>query len=362
MVIRYPDEVDDLPLALTRETRNAILLYPLSSSVERRIALEPWDDKVTLADIAYIVQGLTNVVGKYAPGGRLYDIEHGSGLSNHASTHQDGGADEINVGGLSGELADPQPPKAHAASHKHGGSDEVATATPGANAIPKANSGGRLDVGWLTPAGSTTQIQFNDGGALGGDAELLWDKTNNVLSVKETVGGQCRIIIGNSTSVNSGLIAASSLMANRAIVLMQLGAPRYRASWIVNSQRTNFDAYDDTGAQYIDGLWSARVHMFHSGTGGNRAALKLVEVSSQPRVGIGFSYASASSSILAALHVSSTGSSGDILADSTIRALGGYIAPDGSAGIDATIQFEDREGRLHDVNIIGGIIIQWDVT
>jgi len=32
----------------------------------------------------------------------------------HASTHQNGGADEINVGGLSGELADNQPPKSHA--------------------------------------------------------------------------------------------------------------------------------------------------------------------------------------------------------------------------------------------------------
>lgn len=31
----------------------------------------------------------------------------------HASTHQNGGGDEVNVAGLSGELADPQPPKAH---------------------------------------------------------------------------------------------------------------------------------------------------------------------------------------------------------------------------------------------------------
>ena len=31
----------------------------------------------------------------------------------HASTHQNGGGDEISVAGLSGELADPQPPKAH---------------------------------------------------------------------------------------------------------------------------------------------------------------------------------------------------------------------------------------------------------
>jgi hypothetical protein len=34
-----------------------------------------------------------------------------------------------------------------------------------------------------TPGGSTTQVQFNDGGAFGGDADLTWDKTTNVLGV-----------------------------------------------------------------------------------------------------------------------------------------------------------------------------------
>ncbi|GAI06839.1 unnamed protein product [marine sediment metagenome] len=43
----------------------------------------------------------------------------------HAATHEDGGADEISVAALSGELADPQPPKIHATSHKSGGGDEV---------------------------------------------------------------------------------------------------------------------------------------------------------------------------------------------------------------------------------------------
>jgi hypothetical protein len=34
-------------------------------------------------------------------------------ISTHAGTHEDGGVDEISVAGLSGELADPQPPKSH---------------------------------------------------------------------------------------------------------------------------------------------------------------------------------------------------------------------------------------------------------
>mgnify|MGYP003650503924 FL=1 len=33
------------------------------------------------------------------------------------------------------------------------------------------------------PGGSTTQVQFNDGGVFGGDADLTWNKTTNVLGV-----------------------------------------------------------------------------------------------------------------------------------------------------------------------------------
>ncbi len=40
-------------------------------------------------------------------------------------------------------------PAAHAGSHQNGGDDEVATATPGANAIPKAGAGGTLAIGWI---------------------------------------------------------------------------------------------------------------------------------------------------------------------------------------------------------------------
>ena len=40
-------------------------------------------------------------------------------------------------------------PATHASQHKNGGSDEVATATPAANAIPKAGSGGTLAFGWI---------------------------------------------------------------------------------------------------------------------------------------------------------------------------------------------------------------------
>jgi len=49
-------------------------------------------------------------------------------LPAHASTHENGGADEISVAGLSGTLADPQAPTSHASSHQNGGGDEISVA------------------------------------------------------------------------------------------------------------------------------------------------------------------------------------------------------------------------------------------
>ena len=113
----------------------------------------------------------------------------------HFSTHQPGGSDVVSkeaaepnaiphsgIGGtLSGDwmtygssastvcegddsrLSDARTPTAHAASHQNGGSDEVATATPAANAIPKAGAGGDLDGGWMPyGTGASTVCEGND--------------------------------------------------------------------------------------------------------------------------------------------------------------------------------------------------------
>lgn len=52
----------------------------------------------------------------------------------------------------------PVPPAAHAPTHQHGGSDEVATATPSANAIPKALPSGLLDPGWIPSGGGGDEL------------------------------------------------------------------------------------------------------------------------------------------------------------------------------------------------------------
>lgn len=59
--------------------------------------------------------------------------------------------------GNDSRFTDARTPTAHATSHQNGGTDEIATATPGANAIPKAGAGGTLAAGWL-PAPDTTTL------------------------------------------------------------------------------------------------------------------------------------------------------------------------------------------------------------
>ena len=46
-------------------------------------------------------------------------------LESHKTTHQNGGGDEISVAGLSGELADNQPPKSHALTVHTAGNDKI---------------------------------------------------------------------------------------------------------------------------------------------------------------------------------------------------------------------------------------------
>lgn len=72
--------------------------------------------------------------------------------STHASSHENGGTDEISVAGLSGELADDQPPKAHKDDHDpNDGSDALDTAAAGeivgvtAAAVGTAHSFARSD-------------------------------------------------------------------------------------------------------------------------------------------------------------------------------------------------------------------------
>jgi hypothetical protein len=112
----------------------------------------------------------------------------------HASSHQNGGSDEIATAtaaanaipkaGAGGTLAigwlptgtssttvcigddsrlsNDRAPTAHASSHQNGGGDEIATATAGANAIPKAGGTGVLAIGWIPTGATSTTVCLGD--------------------------------------------------------------------------------------------------------------------------------------------------------------------------------------------------------
>ena len=71
----------------------------------------------------------------------LPDVHH---AQDHHLRHEAGGADKVSVAGLSGELADPQPPKAHKTSHATGGSDVLSPADIGAIAKPASPAQGDI--------------------------------------------------------------------------------------------------------------------------------------------------------------------------------------------------------------------------
>jgi len=50
-----------------------------------------------------------------------------------------------------------------------------------------------------TPGGANTQVQFNDTGVIAGDADLTWDKTNNVLAISS--GGTGKLRVGSQSNV-----------------------------------------------------------------------------------------------------------------------------------------------------------------
>ncbi len=106
------------------------------------------------------------------------DATHGGSAhhdEDHAARHQDAGADEISVAGLSGELADNQPPKTHESAHEVGGSDVLVDGTTNPADIANSSADGtatkppRQDHVHAHPSGLTANLhhtKYTDADAL----------------------------------------------------------------------------------------------------------------------------------------------------------------------------------------------------
>ena len=57
-----------------------------------------------------------------------------------------------------------------------------------------------------SPGGSDTQVQFNDGGSFGGDSDLVWNNTTNVLTINGTLAASLKaFVIDHPTKDNMKL-------------------------------------------------------------------------------------------------------------------------------------------------------------
>jgi hypothetical protein len=92
----------------------------------------------------------------------------GGGVPLHAITHENGGADEISVAGLSGLLADPQTPLGHGSTHLNAGSDPTGADLKeaydnGAFILLTAAAGSLILRDAAVPIGDVFQLQDNAG-------------------------------------------------------------------------------------------------------------------------------------------------------------------------------------------------------
>ncbi len=118
----------------------------------------------------------------------------------------------------------------------------------GANRWEPTAAGG----GGGVPAGADTQVQFNDGGAFGGNAGLTFTKGSGILAVNlidTTVAGVLALATVQATSVNAGVIARPWNFLGNVVVAGTLQAPSLdtAAAVALTLAPTNATSVDFTG-------------------------------------------------------------------------------------------------------------------
>lgn len=159
-------------------------------------------------------------------------------------------------------------PAAHATSHKHGGSDEVATATPGANAIPKAGAGSTLASGWIpainlaaSGAGGVTGILSSANGGTGVDngGRTLTISTN---SGTLAFGAASKILTINSNLTLGGTDGKTLTVSNN----LTLAGTDGKTLTLTGSLTIAADTTVAAGAANQIAYWSSASNLANSST------------------------------------------------------------------------------------------------
>jgi len=135
----------------------------------------------------------------------------------HKSSHESGGADEVDVAGLSGLLGDGQTPLAHRTTHESGGADEIKD-------MELDNSPGTNDTG----SGIITVDTVGETVAAG---EILYMKDD---------GKYWKADADAVASMPAKVMAMAAITANNAGKLLHMGYFRHDAwTWVLGNGEAN---------------------------------------------------------------------------------------------------------------------------
>jgi hypothetical protein len=112
---------------------------------------------------------------------------------------------------------------AHAAAHQNSGADEIATATPAANAIPKAGAGGTLAAGWIPTlnqnttgnAATATALAATPSACAAGNFPLGVDSHGNAQN--------CTAAASGSVTHSTVALAAGQLLVGNGAADLKIG-------------------------------------------------------------------------------------------------------------------------------------------
>jgi hypothetical protein len=195
-------------------------------------------------------------------------------FNNHKARHQSGGADQINVGGLSGQLADPQPPiiGATAATAVAGNDARLTNArTPTAHAATHQPGGGdAMAVDAAAATGSLRTLGSGAQQAAAGNDSRFTDSRTPTAHALESAGG-----FHTASGLTTGWVLRATGATTFAIQALQAAdIPNLAASKITSGQLEL--AQGGTGVDGSTGNLANRVFASPDGASGALGVRSLV--------------------------------------------------------------------------------------
>ena len=141
-----------------------------------------------------------------------------------------------------------------------------------ATGTPSATTFLRGDNSWVavSPGGSNTQIQFNDSGAFGGDADLTYNKTSNVLTNKGDInldsGGTYTTTIQSITATANRYISFPDATGIVALVQGSNGAVLFNNAGVSGGGNLGYSSTEGTFG-YISGNGGTQTQQNNKSTG-----------------------------------------------------------------------------------------------